>query len=312
MPEENPNLDIPLEEEKISGTDGKSELSLEEIETEIARRDEERKFEDKKDKDPNTLDPLEIDPKDKPPVEEVIETQPDPRFKDKTVEELQKMYLNVEKLQKTQTDELGTLRKENKNFKDLELKNKSLNLKEIEKKIMPEVLSWTPEERTEWFKLFNNEPEKAIAQVVNKVVEPVVETIATTNNEREVDRLTKLHKNDVVPYVVKHIDALIAANEGWWEQYGTRIFEHAYETFRNSNFDKYAVVRQEKTKTKESEETVVEDDIKNQTFVEGQKPTKIIQGKKELTIEQIRDAEPDESMTAIEKELLRRGVKVDK
>ena len=178
MPEENPNLDIPLEEEKISGTDGKSKLSLEEIETEIARRDEERKFEDKKDKDPNTLDPLEIDPKDKPPVEEVIETQPDPRFKDKTVEELQKMYLNVEKLQKTQTDELGTLRKENKNFKDLELKNKSLNLKEIEKKIMPEVLSWTPEERTEWFKLFNNEPEKAIAQVVNKVVEPVVEAAA--------------------------------------------------------------------------------------------------------------------------------------
>ena len=312
MPEENPNLDIPLEEEKISGTDGKSKLSLEEIETEIARRDEERKFEDKKDKDPNTLDPLEIDPKDKPPVEEVIETQPDPRFKDKTVEELQKMYLNVEKLQKTQTDELGTLRKENKNFKDLELKNKSLNLKEIEKKIMPEVLSWTPEERAEWFKLFNNEPERAMAQVVNKVIEPVVRTIAVSSNEKEVDRLTKLHENDVVPYIEKHINALIAANEGWWKQYGTGIFKHAYETFRNSNFDKYAAVRDKKTKTKESEETVVEDDIKNQTFVEGQKPTKIIQGKKELTIEQIRDAEPDESMTAIEKELLRRGVKVDK
>ena len=311
MPEENPNLDIPLDKEgEISTeTDGKSELSLEEIEAEINRRNAEKEFE--KEKDPNVVDPLEIDPKDKPPVEPPEETQPDPRFKGKTAEELVAMFSNLEKLQRAQTNELGTLRKENKDFKDKEEASQSLNLKEIEKKIMPEIEKWAPEKRATWFKLFNEEPEVAMAQVVKVVIEPLTRKTALNSNEKEVTRLVGLHKGDVVPYQEKEVNALIAANEGWWQQYGTQIFEHAYDVFRNSNFDKFATIREEGIKTKEKEKTAKEEEIKNQTFVEGQKPVKIIQGKKEITHQQIKDEEPEVAMAVIKRELLKRGVKVD-
>ena len=311
MPEDNPNLDIPLEEEKISGTDGKSELSLEEIEAEINRRNEVKKFKDKPEKDPNVVDPLEIDPKDKPPVEEVIETQADPRFKGKTLDEMLEIYKNLEIIQKSQTDELGTLRQENKDFKEQEVKNKNLNLEEIEKKIMPEVLSWSVEKRTEWFEWFNREPEKAMASVVKVVIKPLTRSRAIDSNTNEVKRLMKDHKDDVVPYIGKEVNALIAANENWWKEYGTGVFEHAYGEFRNKNFDKYAAIRAKNITTKENEKVAEEEKNKIQTFVEGQHPTKIIQKAKEITHQQIKDAEPEESMATIRAELLRRGVKVD-
>ena len=309
MPKGNPNLDIPLEKDKVSGTDGKSDLSLEEIEEEINRRNKEKEFEKKK--DPNTVDPLEIDPNDKPPEEEEEEVQPDPRFNGKIAEELIKMYSNLEKLQKSQTDELGTLRQENKDFKTKEEQSKSLNLKEIEKKIMPEVQSWTPDKRAEWFDLFNKEPERAMAQVVKVIIQPLTRKTALNTNEKEVKRLSELHKQDVVPYVEKEVNALISANANWWKEYGTGIFEHAYGVFRNRNFDKYAAIKEESIIAKATKKAAEEENNKNQTFVEGQKPTKIIQSKKEITLQQIKNEEPDESMAVIKRELLKRGVKVD-
>ncbi len=311
MSKENPNLDIPIEGEISKVTDVKSKLSLEEIEAEVSRRNKAKKFENKPVKKPNIVDPLEIDPNDKPPVKEIEEVQSDPRLKDKTAEELQDMYLNLEKLQKSQTDELGTLRKENKDFKEQEDKDKVLNLQEIEKKIMPEIENWAPEKRAEWFKLFNTEPERALAEAVKEIVKPLTKNLAVGSNVQEVERLTDLHKVDVVPYVEKEVDALISANESWWKQYGTKIFEHAYDVFRNRNFDKYAAIREKNIKTKDDERTVIEEEKKNQTYVEGARPVKLIKSKKVLTLEQIQAADPNLAMTVIKKELLKRGVKVD-
>ena len=221
------------------------------------------------------------------------------------------MYTNLEKLQKSPTDELGTLRKENEDFKTKKEADDNLNLQEIEKKIMPEVLSWTPEERAEWFKTFNTEPEKALAQVVKILTKPLAKSRAIETNKREVDRLTDLHKADIVPYVVKEVNALISANKSWWKQYGTQIFEHAYDVFRNRDFDKYAAIREEDMKTKDDERTATEDEVKNQTYVEGVRPVKLIRKAKEITLEQIQAADPDEAKAVIKRELLKRGVKVD-
>jgi len=304
-------IDIPIEGEISKGDEVKDNLSLEQIEAEVNRRNKAKEFESKPIKKSNLVDALEIDPNDKPPVELIEEIQPDPRLRNKTAEELQDMYLNLEKLQKSQTDELGTLRKENKDFKTKKEADDNLNLQEIEKRIMPEVLSWTPEERAEWFRTFNTEPEKALAQVVKILTKPLARSRAIETNKKEIDRLTELHKVDVVPYVAKEVNALISANKDWWKQYGTQIFEHAYDVFRNRDFDKYATIREKNIRTKENETTATEDEIKNQTYVEGARPVKIIQGKKTLTLEQIQAADPDTGMAVIRKELLRRGVKVN-
>lgn len=310
--EENPNLNIPIEDEgEISqGTENRSDLSLEELAAEISRRNKAKEIETKPVRKANLVDALEIDPNDKPPVEKVEETV-DPRFVGKSTEELQVMYLNVEALQKLQTDELGTLRKENKEFKDQQVQIENLNLQELERKIMPEVESWDEDKRKEWFKVFNEKPEQALKEVIDILTRPLAKKIASSDNKEEVLRLKTLHKDHVVPYVEKEINALIAANEGWWKKYGTSIFEHAYDVTRNRDFKKYATVINQTIKTKEDEQTAMNNEAKDQTFVEGQRPVKIIKKGKETTLEEIHAQEPDKAMAVIAKELIRRGIKVE-
>lgn len=298
----NPNLDIPIEEEISKGTEEKIQLTLEEIEAEVNRRNTEKnKNPDKT--NPNHVDPLEINPEEKVRTEE---PEVDQRFAGKTVPELIKMYMNVEELQKKQTDELGSLRTENKEFKDKETKAKNFTAQELNEKIAPIMKSWTDEKRTEWFKLFNSQPEAALQQIFKPAIESIT---ATSNNTAEEDRLRKLHINDVVPYVSTEVDSLIAANESWWNKYGTGIFEHAYDVFRNKPdvYDKYATARSQNNNTQAITTTV-----EKVPLVEGTRPTKLVKKAKELTLEQIQKADETEAMSTIEKELLRRGVKVEK
>ena len=310
IPEDNLAQHIPIEGENVSKTEGEDELSLEKIEAEVNRRNKAKELENKPKKDPNTVDPLEIDPSEKE-IPEVEQETVDPRFVGKTTEEIIEMYQNVETLQKSQTDELGELRKENKGFKEQKTQDESINLQEIEKKIMPEVKSWTPEKRAEWFKLFNKKPEEAMAQVVEVLVKPLKRIAAIDTNTREIKRLTELHKDDVVPYTAKDINALIAANKTWWKQYGDRIFEHAYDVIRNRDFDKNAAIRQKGINTKVEQEAAEENNEKNLTFVEGARPVKMTKTVKTITHDQIKAANPEEGMAVIRKELLKRGVKVD-
>lgn len=313
MPEDNPNLDIPIEDEgqMSQGTDGRTELSLEELEAEIARRNKKVKEDNQPAKNPNHVDPLEIDPNDKPTEEpeEEEEVQGDPRFVGKTTEELTEMYMNLEKLQKSQTDELGTLRKENKTFKEQDTLSQSFDMKDIEKRIMPEVESWDAEKKQEWFDLFNKEPEKALAQVVRILVKPMTKKLVVGERRDEILRLKVLHKDSVVPYVEKDINALIATNPDWWNEYGTGVFNHAYNEVRDRDFDKYAEKRQP---TKEVTEPKPKEVTQNTTYVEGQRPTKLIKKAKVVTKAMRDKMTPAQAMANIEATLLKRGVKVDK
>ena len=299
----NPNLDIPIEGEISTGTEGKIQLTLEEIEAEVNRRNTEKKINPEK-TNPNHVDPLEIDPVEKIRTEE---PEVDPRFAGKTVPELIKMYMNVETLQKKQTDELGSLRTENKKFKDKDEKAKNFTAQELNEKIAPIMKSWTDEKRAEWFKLFNTQPETALQQIFKPAIESIT---ATSNNTAEENRLRDLHKSDVVPYVSTEIDNLIAANESWWNKYGTGIFEHAYNVFRNKPdvYDKYATARSQNNNTQADNLTTVE----NIPLVEGIRPTKLVKKAKEITLEQLRQADENTSMSTIENELKRRGIKVEK
>ena len=308
--EDNPNLDIPIEGEISVETKETDKLSLEELEKEINRRNKAKELENKPKKKKNLVDPLEIDKTDKPaPVEEVI----DPRFAGKTGAELVKMYMNLEELHKSHTDELGSLRTENKQFKEQSAKTKSINLEEIKKQIFPKMKDWSAEKRQEWFKLFNKEPERALREANDEIMAPYIEKEALSSNTQEEARLQKLHEKSIVPYVNSEIDTLISTNEDWWRIYGTKIFEHAYDVFRNKPevYDKYAAIRSKTTKTKVVEPEIVEKDAKNQTFVEGARPAKVIKTEKNITLEQLKAADPDASMAAIEKELRRRGAVVE-
>jgi len=312
MPKENPNLDIPIEDEgqMSQGTDGNTKLSLEELEAEIARRNKKVKEDNKPAKNPNHVDPLEIDKNDIPTEEpeEEEEVQGDPRFIGKTSEELTEMYMNLEKLLKSHTDELGTLRKENKTFKEQDALSQSFDMKDIEKRIMPEVESWDAEKKQEWFDLFNKEPEKALAQVVKVLIKPVTKKLVISERKDEIIRLKKLHKDSIVPYVEKDINALISANPDWWNEYGTGIFNHAYNEVRDRDFDKYADKRQ-------STKVVTEPnpkEVTNTTYVEGQRPIKLIKKAKVVTKAMRDKMTPAQAMANIEATLLKRGVKVDK
>jgi len=312
MPEDNPNLDIPIEEEgqMSQGTDGRTKLSLSEIQAEIARRNKKAKEENPPQKNPYHVDPLEIDPNDKPTEEEEEEeVQGDPRFIGKTSEELVEMYTNLEKLQKSQTDELGTLRKENKTFKEADALSKSFDMKDIEKRIMPEVESWDEERKAEWFDVFNKEPEKALAEVVKILIKPVTKKLVIGERRDEILRLKTKYKDSVVPYVEKDVNALISTNPDWWKEYGTGIFNHAYNEIRDRDFDKYAAKRQQTKVVTEPKKEVTQ---QNPTYIEGQRPTKPIR-KAKIVTKEMRDKMPlGQALTSLETTLRKRGIQVNK
>ena len=309
MSEENPNLNIPIEGENVEGTKNRSELSLEEIAAEIARRGDKKPAAEKIVK-PNHVDPLEIDPNDVPVVEEEEEEEEtyDPRFEGKTNEDLQDMYLNLEHLQQSQTDELGTLRKENKTLKAEDLLGSSSGLEQIGEKIMPTVESWSPEKREEWNELFKTEPEKAINQVVKILLKPSMKKLVLAERKEEIVRLKTKHKDSVVPYVEKDVNELIRTNPNWWDEYGNGIFNHAYSEVRDRDFDKYA-----ETKTKVvTKPTIPAKEVTNTTFVEQQRPTTVIRKKKIMTKAMRDNMSIPNALASIEATLKKRGVKVDK
>jgi len=306
---ENSNLDIPVEipGEMSDGTKERSTLTLTEIEAELARRKKSDVLENAPAKSTNLVDPLEIKPIDKEP--EPTETI-DPRFVGKTEAEVIEMYKNLETLHSSHTNELGELRKAVKDFQTKEQQASELNLGEIQKKIMPEVESWNAEKRATWFEKFNQEPEKAMADVIKEIMKPYTKRQAVSVNQEEIQRLTELHKEHVVPFDLKEVNALIAANTNWWKTYGTGTFEHAYGVIANRDFDKYATARLEKIQAK----VVITDPVpvKNKnTFVEGRTPQKVI-GKVNEQTKADRDAAGIEAgLEAIEKELLKRGVPIN-
>lgn len=313
MPVDNPNLDIPIEGENVEGTImQRSELSLDELATEITKRNaKEKEFYAPK-KNPNIVDPLEMNPlTDAVPKEEEYEEEEeetvDQRFIGKTTDELKQMYINLEKLQRSQTDELGTLRNTVKTYKEKD--DVKVSLKDLDKKIMPTVASWDDAKREEWNELFKTEPEKALAQVVKELVTPLAKDLTLMEREKEIIRLKKKYANDVVPYVEKDVNKLIADNPEWWNEYGNGIFNYAYNEVRNRDFDKYAA---ERVKTKDPAPNPLPNKGANDTFVEQQRPTNVITKKKVVTKEQ-RDKMPlPNALAAIEKELAKKGVKVNK
>ena len=299
----NPMLDVPIEFEEgetSNATDeNKDEPSLEEIAAEIERRASTEE----------TNDVIEPTEEGTEPIKK--EEITDSRFVNKTAEEMIEIYQNVEKLAKAHDTELGTLRKENKEYKDKEEEEKNLNLGEIEKEIIPAMEKMTSAEKKEFFEEFNTSPETAIEKLFKKYMKPYARKQTVVATKEEVDRLIELHKDNVVPYVEKDINALISANKGWWAKYKTGIYEHAYDVVRNRDFNKYAAIRNQELEAKEQQRIEQEDDTKRKTFVEGGAPAKIVQKGKAVTVEQLKHASPETAMSAIEKILEERGVPIN-
>jgi hypothetical protein len=299
---DNPNLDIPLNEGQMSeGNEVNDDLELERLAAEIKSRATKEPVKKKE----VVKEVVEEAPSE--PTEEETQEEIDARFKGKQVQDVIEMYKNLENLHKSHTNELGELRKTVKELKDKEEQISQLSMTEVEKQIMPKIQSWTAEKKAAFFEKFNNSPEEALAEVIDEVTKPLKRKVAIDVNREEINRLKDLYKEQVVPYVEKDINALIAANPGWWKNYGVGIFDHAYNTYRNKNFDKYAAIREQTIQSKLKEETSAEDDIKEMTFVEGQRPTKIVKKAKEITTEDINAADDDVALQTITKELKKRG-----
>ena len=289
---DNPMLDIEVEfeaepREISNATDiiGEDEPSLEGLAAEIERR--------------NTKAPEKVEePTEKNvPVDDPVDDPVDPRFVGKTAEEMIEIYNNLQKLAKKHDTELGELRKANQKYKDaIEAKEEEPEAKEEE--IIPEDEDWTDEEKTEWFKLFNKDPNKALKQATDKAMKPYRKMVARNANADEVRRLKTLHKEHVVPYVEKDVNDLIRKNPGWWKTYKGKIFEHAYNEVRNTDFDKYSAIRQKALEEKDKGQ----EKGKSNTFVEGGAPARIVKSKG-ITLDQLRAADPDKAMEAIKKML---------
>ena len=160
----------------------------------------------------------------------------------KTPEDLVKMYTNRRKLWDKQAQELGTLRKKIEDGERLNKEIESLNLNIAKEHLIKQtVKSMTQEEKDKIFEELSTDPEKAITNVVTKVMNPFLIIQARHNNEMAIADLTEKTKDDLVKYsdYKKEVDLVIAkyntqdGRNALFDRYGSGTFEAAFNEVKD-------------------------------------------------------------------------------
>jgi len=261
-------------EEKAGGSEDISKLSLDELTDE--QLEKMVKAKPKSEPEPvNEPEPKEGD-KEPEPAPEPTEELPDD-IKGKSPEELAKAYVNLRKLQSTQTDELGELRKYKKENAalDEELKQYGVN-STAQKLVKKEMLKMTDEQKDLFYEKFSENPAEALMPLISEAIKPITVRQARADNEAEIKRLEDKAKDGLVPYDRKKINKIIAGftkengrNE-LFDKHGQGAFEAAYDIYYKQNIGAALEAREKEIREKALKEAEEATRNKVNTFTEPQ------------------------------------------
>lgn len=231
-------------------------------------------------KEPPAATEKEGDTPAKPAKDETAEPPPEEEFDDlksKKPEEYKKGYINLRKKLDEQGKELGVLRKESKEIKELDSQMKQYQIDNASRKIVEtEIKGMSDEEKQKFYDDFSTDPVQALMPYIQKALKPLATMTMRQANEVEIKRLIDTTKDDRVPYKRKAVDKIIASytkadgRNDLFERYSTGAFQEAYRIYRNQNIDK--AIEKEQQAFREKAQTEAEElaNKKLHTYVEPQ------------------------------------------
>jgi len=219
-------------------------------------------------------------------------------LKGKSPEELAKAYINLRKLQSTQTDELGELRKYKKDNAELdeELKQYGVN-STAQHLVKREMSKMTDEQKNLFYEKFSENPAEALMPLISEAIKPITVKQARSDNEAEINRLIDKTKDGYVPYDRKKINKIIAGftkengrNE-LFDKHGQGAFEAAYDIYYKQNINKALEASQKEFQEKALKEAEEAASKKPNTFTEPQGISSASIGGKSTNYEAMTDKE---------------------
>ena len=220
---------------------------------------------------------LEIEPVEpKPEVEEEpteIPTEPTEIEK----ETWEQKYDNLRKLQSSQTDELGELRKKVKETEELREKTKEYQITSTKDHILRQVEEMKPEEREKFYEKFSESPDKALTPLISKLLSPFMVIQAGYKNEMAVSKLRNDTKDSIIPYerYENEIDEILntsnknGINELFYN-FGSGAFEKAYDMVYKKHIKEETKKEKEEIMKKAKKEAEEDFNKKKNTFTEPQ------------------------------------------
>jgi len=244
-----------------------SELSREELKKKVI--EESKKLEQTEPKE---------EPKDEV-VEEPTET-PTETPTEETEETWEQKYDNLRKLQSSQTDELGELRKKVKETEELREKTKEYQINSTKDHILRQVEEMKPEEREKFYEKFSESPDKALMPLISKVLSPFMNIQAGYSNEMARTKLKKDTKDSIIPYekYENEINEILnicnknGINELFY-RFGSGAFEEAYNMVYKKHIKEETKKEKEEIMKKAKKEAEEDFNKKKNTFTEPQGPS---------------------------------------
>lgn len=267
-------------DEKAGGSEDYSKLSTEELER--MAKGEPAPVSEVKDEPVKT----EEKTKEPAPVKEPTEELPE-ELKGKSPEELAKAYINLRKLQSTQTDELGNLRKYKKETEEVDEQLKQYGVNSTAQTLVEkEIFDMNDDEKNKFYEKFSESPAEALMPLIQRAIKPLTVRQARSDNEAEVKRLEEKTKDGYVPYDRKKINKIIAGftkengrNE-LFDKHGKGAFEAAYDIYYKENIGQALEKSQKEFKEKALKEAEEAAKSKPNTFTEPQGPSSASKGGK--------------------------------
>lgn len=165
-------------------------------------------------------------------------------MKGKSIEEITKAYIGMRKLQSTQTDELGDLRKYKKTNEELNEQIKDYGINATAQKLVEkEVKEMTQAESDEFYEVFSKNPAKALMPLIKSALQPIYKKQGKTDNEAVIKDLIEAKKDTYVPYDRTKVNKILAGftdakgkNE-LFDRLGSKAFEEAYNIYYKENIE---------------------------------------------------------------------------
>lgn len=173
-------------------------------------------------------------------------------------ESWEQKYDNLRKLQSSQTEELGELRKFRKETEEEKVKFKDYQTNATKDHILRQVEEMKPEERDQFIELFSESPDKALRPIISKMMSPFLIIQANHKNQMEVDKLKKDTANKLVPYDEEEVNKILNSftkngRNSLFDKHGSGAFKEAYNMYRDANYED-AMTKKEEEITRKAEE----------------------------------------------------------
>jgi len=243
-------------------------------------------------------------PEPEPVAEPELVTEPTGKLPDdlkgKSAEDISKAYVNLRKLQSTQTDELGELRKYKKENAQIDEEIKQYGINTTAQHLVEKnIAKLTDEQKTQFYDKFSENPAEALMPLIREAIKPITVKQARSDNEAEIKRLEDKAKEGFVPYDRTKINKIIAGftkengrNE-LFDKHGQGAFEAAYDIYYKQNIGSALEASQKEFQEKALKEAEKAASGKVNTFTEPQGPSSASTGGKSTDYEAMSDAELD-------------------